>query len=221
MNKKTLLALAVAAGAAATSASAQNLGSILSGIFGTQPSTPAVVASPGYGSIYTDSYGRRFQYDQYGRQVYLDSAVQPGAVYTDASGRQFQYDQYGRIVYLNNGAVPYSSPYGVAPAAPGGHMISRFYLAQGSLQPGSEAVFVLMGRPGGNAYIDMPSGMRVQMRELQPGVYEGRYVVQWNDNAAAMSQVFGALNVGNATTTTQLENRATTAQAMQQRRWPW
>lgn len=218
MNKKASLGIAALACAAATTASAQSLGSILSGIFGTQ-TPPAVVAGSGQGPVYTDSYGRQFQYDAYGRQVYLNGAVQPGAVYIDSYGRQYQYDQYGRIVYMNNGAVPYSAA-PAAPAAPGGHLISRFYLAQGSLQPGSEAVFVLMGRAGGSAYVDMPSGVRVPLTEVQPGVYQGRYLVQWNDNAAAMAQVFGALNVGNATTTTQLENRASTAQAFPGLRWP-
>lgn len=226
MNKKSI-AILMAAGAlaASTAASAQDLGSILSGIFGGgSSSVPAVVAGTAQGPIYTDASGRQFQYDQYGRQVYLTAGVQQSQVYTDAYGRQFQYDQYGRQVYLNGTVQPGVVQPGVT-MAPGGHLISRFYLAQGAMQPGSEAVFVLVGQPGGIASVTMPSGIRVNLVERQPGYYEGRYVVQWNDNVQAMSQVFGALQVGSTTTTTPLENRGSVAGiypgAQSNRRWPW
>ena len=72
-------------------------------------------------------------------------------------------------------------------------------------------VFVLVGQPGGNASVMLPSGMQMPMTEVQPGVYEGRYQVQWGEDPQALMQVFGALQVANSTTTTQLENRATAA----------
>lgn len=101
----------------------------------------------------------------------------------------------------------------VAPAATP-HLIHRFYVAQGNgIQAGRELVFVLVGQPGATAWVIMPSGMQLPLQEVQPGEYQGRYVVQWTDNPQALSQVFGALQMGNATTTTQLENRTAAAPA--------
>jgi hypothetical protein len=106
-------------------------------------------------------------------------------------------------VYPQQGAI-------AAPASP--HLIQRFYVAQGyGIQAGRELVFVLVGQPGGNAWVNLPSGMQMPLAEVQPGEYQGRYVVQWGDNPQALMQVFGALQVANMTTTTQLENRAAAA----------
>lgn len=108
--KKIILG-AVAAGALAIggTAAAQDLGAVLSNIFGypsyptypTQPaygpSIPAVVAGTqpyGYGAgsttIYTDQYGRQYYYDQYGQQVIVSQGQTSQIV---------GYDSWGRPVY--------------------------------------------------------------------------------------------------------------------------
>ena len=112
---RKLIATAIAAGALAvgTAASAQDFGSILSGIFGLGGPTysqtqPAVVA--GTQQVYVDQYGRRFYYDQYGRAVILQDQQQQQIVGYDQWGRpvyghaQTQqqivgYDQWGRPIY--------------------------------------------------------------------------------------------------------------------------
>lgn len=96
--KKALLSI-VAAGALAAggAASAQSLGDIVGSLFGFGPSygsgTPAVVAGTyPYGStVYVDQYGRHFQYDPYGRQVF----VTPPA----SSGTIVGYDSWGRPIH--------------------------------------------------------------------------------------------------------------------------
>lgn len=95
MKKFITTAVAACALAAGTAASAQDFGTVISSLFGfgtpAYPSysygTPAVVA--GAQTVYVDQYGRRFVYDQYGRQVYLTSTQQ----------QIIGYDQWGRPVY--------------------------------------------------------------------------------------------------------------------------
>jgi hypothetical protein len=105
---RKLFATAIAAGAMAVggAASAQDFGSVIANIFGLGTPTygynsgyPAVVA--GQQQMYRDTYGRTFYYDQYGRQVYLNSGT---------TGSQFMgYDAWGRPVY--NSAVTTSPGY--------------------------------------------------------------------------------------------------------------
>lgn len=108
--KKIILG-AVAAGALAIggAAAAQDLGAVLSNIFGYPsyqtypaqpaygPSIPAVVAGTqpyGYGTgsrtVYTDQYGRQYYYDQYGQQVIVSQGQ---------SSQIIGYDNWGRPVY--------------------------------------------------------------------------------------------------------------------------
>lgn len=133
---KKLILSAVAAGALAVgaAASAQDLGGILSGIFGygqptyqtypghpaypsTNRGTPAVVAgTQPYGSyghsgstygqqVYVDQYGRQVMIDQYGRHV----LVQPNSGTYGITG----YDQWGRPIYGTvQGSTTYGTPYG-------------------------------------------------------------------------------------------------------------
>ncbi|HEX7888361.1 MAG TPA: hypothetical protein VF522_03290 [Ramlibacter sp.] len=119
MKKFILSAVAAGALAFGGAASAQDLGSIINGIFGIgtptynygygSNGTPAVVAgttpyygqAPYYGStnqIYADQYGRQFYYDQYGRQVFVQSQSQSNVYGNNVYGN-VQYDQWGRPIY--------------------------------------------------------------------------------------------------------------------------
>ena len=113
MKKFILSAVAAGALAVGGAASAQDLGAVVSSLFGFgapsyptySTSQPAVVAGTGYGQygyygnhntypgtsqVYVDQYGRQFSYDQYGRQVYVQPSTNYGIV---------GYDQWGRPVY--------------------------------------------------------------------------------------------------------------------------
>jgi hypothetical protein len=102
---RKLFATAIAAGAVAISgaASAQDVGTVIANLFGLGTPTygynsgyPAVVAPQQ--QLYRDTYGRTFYYDQYGRQVYLNSV---------SSGSQFMgYDAWGRPVYSSSTSTP-------------------------------------------------------------------------------------------------------------------
>lgn len=125
MKKTVLSAVAAAALAVGGAASAQDLGAVISNIFGFGTpqysyggSTPAVVAGTQYGpqysvpygtQVYSDQYGRRFYYDQYGRQVVLNGAAGNG------SYGVVGHDSYGRPVYGNTTISSYPAnpyPYG-------------------------------------------------------------------------------------------------------------
>lgn len=97
-----------------------------------------------------------------------------------------------------------SNPLPGVQAAPT-HLIERFALVAGSVvQPGREVRYVLIGQPGGRAWVDIP-GVRsgIALTETRPGFYEGSYVVGWGDNLEAVGRPFGGLQVGGVTTTTQ------------------
>jgi hypothetical protein len=102
--KKTILA-AVAAGALAVggAAGAQDLGSIISNIFGLGQSVygngPLVGSVPSGATIYADQYGRQFYYDQYGRPVFVEGGTQPIV----------GYDNQGRALY---GGTVFPGQYG-------------------------------------------------------------------------------------------------------------
>ena len=114
MKKFIATALAATALAAGSAASAQDLGSLISNIFGFGSTQQGVVA----GQVYADQYGRHFYYDQYGRQVYIQNQTQQIVGYDQwgrpVYGTQQQqpshivgYDQWGRPVYGNGGSYAY------------------------------------------------------------------------------------------------------------------
>jgi hypothetical protein len=122
MKKWIATALAAAALTAGTAAMAQDLGTIIGSIFGLGNGTPAVVA--GSTTVYQDTHGRRFYYDQYGRQVYMqdpqqqilgyDSYGRP--IYSQSQQQQIVgYDSYGRPIY---GAPPRAYVYGGGTSGP-------------------------------------------------------------------------------------------------------
>jgi hypothetical protein len=120
MKKTILSALAAGALALGGAASAQDLGGVLSSIFGfgtpsypvyNSGATPAVVAgTQSSGTVYVDQYGRRV--DQYGRVLNVDQYGRPIAS-VDQYGRPVTVDQYGRQVYTDQyGRQVYTDQYG-------------------------------------------------------------------------------------------------------------
>lgn len=111
--KKTI-AMAVAAGALAVggAASAQDLGTVISNLFGFgQPTytVPAVPAVPSYGDqpavvASTVPYGGRVYIDPYGRQVYMDQYGRQIVAQSNTYGIT-GYDAFGRPVYGTVGNV--------------------------------------------------------------------------------------------------------------------
>ena len=106
---KKFIFSAVAAGALAfgSTASAQDLGAILSNILGFgQPNYGAVeqgvVVTP-HGQVHTDAYGRRVYVDPNGRQYGIPQGAE---VANDAYGRPMYRDAYGRWAYVVSGS-PY------------------------------------------------------------------------------------------------------------------
>lgn len=102
---KKFIISAVAAGALTIggAASAQDIGSVITNLLGmflgdTTSSTTTQT------QVYTDSWGRYYYMDQYGRQVYLQPAG-----YTDSYGRQVYRDQYGRQLALTAPTTTYGS----------------------------------------------------------------------------------------------------------------
>lgn len=126
MKKFILTAVAAGALAAGGAASAQDIGSVLSGIFGyggqpayqtypgyptnTNRGIPAVVA--GTQPYNTQPYGT-YGADVYGNGTYGNGTYGGGAygsqVYVDPYGRQVMIDQYGRQVLVQ----PSTSSYGI------------------------------------------------------------------------------------------------------------
>lgn len=96
--KKILAATAIAAGAlgAAGTASAQDIGSVISNILGI-----AGVTQQAPNSYYVDQYGRQVYVDQYGRHLLVQNNTYGSVI--------VGYDQWGRPVYGNN-SYSYSAP---------------------------------------------------------------------------------------------------------------
>ena len=101
MKKIIVAALAAGGLTLGAAASAQDLGAVISNIFGA--GTPAVVAGtvPYGSSVYTDQYGRQVYLDQYGRQV----LVQPSQSYGIIG-----YESWGQPIYGTIG--PGNATYG-------------------------------------------------------------------------------------------------------------
>lgn len=73
------------------------------------------------------------------------------------------------------------------------------------IEPGSELVFSLDGTPGGRATFSIAGVARdIQMSELDPGVYEGRYTVRNQDNFRSSTSVTASLQADGRTYRTRL-----------------
>lgn len=94
-------------------------------------------------------------------------------------------------------------------AAPSSMAIERFVMRpMGRIEPGRELRFRLVGTPGADAWLDIPGVIRgVDLEEVRPGVYEGRYTVRRRDDAAAFGKAVATLRNGNQRATARVDLR--------------
>ncbi|HYF42661.1 MAG TPA: hypothetical protein VEA35_09460 [Ramlibacter sp.] len=99
------------------------------------------------------------------------------------------------------------------PAAPqAAARIERFTAASDApaLEPGAQVRFVLRGAPGGTATVGIPGvASDVRLREVNPGVYRGNYVVRRNDNVNGFASAAATLRVGNTSVQSNLSEPMT------------
>jgi hypothetical protein len=86
-------------------------------------------------------------------------------------------------------------------------VIERFVVrGAGSLEPGRELRFRLVGVPGAQAFLEIPGVVRaVQMVETRPGVYETEYVIRRRDNLDAFPRAVASLHLGSQRVTARVE----------------
>ncbi len=90
--------------------------------------------------------------------------------------------------------------------------IERFTAASdgASLEPGGQVRFVLRGAPGGTATVGIPGvASDVRLREVNPGVYRGNYVIRRNDNVNGFASAAATLRVGNTSVSSNLSEPLT------------
>ncbi len=88
-------------------------------------------------------------------------------------------------------------------------VIERFVLRHaGSLEPGREVRFRLVGAPGGQAWLEIPGVLRAAaMTETRPGVYEADYVIRRRDNPGAFPHAVATLLRGGQQVSARVEVR--------------
>ncbi len=75
----------------------------------------------------------------------------------------------------------------------------------GRLEPGTELVFTLEGTPGASASFNLDGiASGIPMRELRPGVYEGRYTLRRQDRLSTTTPVVANLRAGDRTVSANL-----------------
>lgn len=87
--------------------------------------------------------------------------------------------------------------------------IERFVMRpMGRLEPGRELRFRLVGRPGGDAWMDIPGVIRgVDLTEVRPGVYEGTYTIRRRDNLDQFDNAVATLKHGEQRATQRVDVR--------------
>ncbi|HEX7890526.1 MAG TPA: hypothetical protein VF522_14285 [Ramlibacter sp.] len=97
---------------------------------------------------------------------------------------------------------------GGAPAAPQ-DTIERFVMRpMGRLEAGRELRFRLVGKPGGDAWMDIPGVIRgIDLTEVRPGVYEGNYTIRRRDNLGAFDGAIATLKHGDLRATQRVDVR--------------
>ena len=87
--------------------------------------------------------------------------------------------------------------------------IERFVMRpMGRLEPGRELRFRLVGRPGGDAWMDIPGVIRgVDLTEVRPGVYEGTYTIRRRDNLDRFDDAVATLKHGDQRATQRVDVR--------------
>jgi hypothetical protein len=84
-------------------------------------------------------------------------------------------------------------------------VIERFTVRALSIEPGREMRFRLLGSPGAKAEIDIPKVVQnVALREVEPGVYEGRYTIRLRDDLSEIDRAVATLRNGPMTTSARI-----------------
>jgi hypothetical protein len=84
-------------------------------------------------------------------------------------------------------------------------VIERFSVRALSIEPGREMRFRLLGSPGAQGEIDIPRVVQnVPLREVQPGVYEGRYTIRLRDDLSGIDRAVATLRNGPMATTARI-----------------
>ena len=113
----------------------------------------------------------------------------------------------GKLTAAANYTIPASASAGTPPpATAGAPRIDRFGFAPVSrLSPGTELIATLEGVPGAQASFDIAGiANDVPMREIRPGVYEGRYTLRRQDRMSSSTAVTASLRAGTQTTSARL-----------------
>lgn len=110
--------------------------------------------------------------------------------------------------YLATLSFPYPPSF-QPPAAGPAPVIERFVMnPRGRLEPGRELRFRLVGAPGADAWMDIPGVVRgLDLQEVRPGVYEGRYTVRRRDDPDAFRRAIATLQSGHQQATARLDMR--------------
>lgn len=113
---------------------------------------------------------------------------------------------YGGYLATDTFAYPPSFQHPAAGPAP---VIERFVMnPRGRLAPGRELRFRLVGAPGGDAWMDIPGVVRrLDLQEVRPGVYEGRYTVRRRDDPDAFRRAVATLQRGHLRATARVDMR--------------
>lgn len=156
-----------------------------------------VQASPGArsASVALGDSGIVVPLEETSRGNYVGTHVVRRADRIDPTERMTIRAQYGQRVIAATVAYP---PAFQALAA-GRPEIERFVMRPaGSIRPGQELRFRLVGEPGANAWINIPGvTRRMELREQRPGVYVGNYTVRRGDNLNAFERSIATLEKGN------------------------
>lgn len=115
--------------------------------------------------------------------------------------------RHGKRSTSANYTIPASAVAGTPPPASAlAPRIDRFSIAPVSrLSPGTELIATLEGVAGAQASFDIGDvASDIPMRELRPGVYEGRYTLRRQDRMTRASSVVASLRTGTQVTRAQL-----------------
>ncbi len=105
----------------------------------------------------------------------------------------------GRLATTANYSIPSTAGAGTPPPSPAaGLRIDRFTAAPvARLSPGTELIFTAQGAPGARGSFDIGGvASDIPLREIRPGVYEGRYTLRREDRMTAATPVVASLNAG-------------------------
>ncbi|WP_284619458.1 hypothetical protein [Aquabacterium humicola] len=88
-----------------------------------------------------------------------------------------------------------------APRAPQPHIDALDVERVESLAPGTRLNFSLFGTAGGSAWLQIDGAQRaLELRELQPGIYDGSHVIDARDRIGAHARVVATLRIGERST---------------------